>query len=77
MTLQDWNVNDYLVDFEDVIFTGKIVNAPLIMKVGWVTRYLHKDIFPDAIKAVKNGGELSGLLLGFSIVEYLTGYFVG
>ncbi len=77
MTLPNWKAADYLVDFEDISFTGKVVNAPLIMKVGWVTKYLHEDIFPDAIMAVRNGGELSGLLLSFSIVEYLTGYFVG
>jgi hypothetical protein len=45
------------------------------MKVGWITKYLHDVIFPDAIKAVVHGGELSGLLLGFSIVEYLAGYY--
>ncbi len=77
MTLPNWNPNDYLVDFEDITYTGPIVNAPLEMKTGWVMKYLHDVIFPDAIKAIVNGSELSGLLLGFSIVDYLAGYFSG
>ncbi len=77
MTLPDWKAEDYLFDFEDITFTGDIVNAPLEMKTGWIMRYLREVVFPDAIKAVVNGGELSGLLLGFSIVDYLAGYFVG
>ena len=77
MTLPDWNVDDYLVSFDDIHFSGYVVDAPLRMKVGWVLRYLHDVIFPDAIRAIVNGGELSGLLLGFSIVEYLSGYYAG
>lgn len=77
MTLPDWKVEDYFVDFEDIHFSGYITEAPLPMKVGWVTRYLHDVIFPDAIKAVVHGGEMSGLLLGFSVVEYLSGYYSG
>jgi len=75
--LPDWNVENYLFDFEDIHFSGNIVDAPLPVKVGWVTRYLHDIIFPDVIRAITHGGELSGLLLSFSIVDYLAGYFVG
>jgi len=77
MTIPDWNPDNYVADFEDIHFSGPIVKAPLIMKTGWILRYLHDVIFPDAIKAVVSGGELSGLLMGFSIVEYLAGYFAG
>ena len=77
MTLPDWKAEDYEVQFEDIYFEGPIVNAPLEMKIGWIVKYLHDVIFPDAIRAVVNGGELSGLLLAFSIVDYLAGYFVG
>lgn len=77
MTLPDWNPEDYRVDFEMVYYEGPVVDAPLVMKIGWIMKYLHEDIFPDAIKAVVGGGELAGLLLGFSIVDYLAGYFVG
>ena len=77
MTLPDWNPDDYLVSFEDIHFSGYVVDAPLAMKVGWIMRYLYDDIFPDAIKAIVNGGALSGLLLGFSILEYLAGYYAG
>lgn len=55
MTLPDWKVEDYLVDFEDIVFNGNKVDAPLPMKVGWVTQYLHDVIFPDAVKAIVNG----------------------
>ena len=78
MTLPNWNAEDYFFEFEKVTFPGgPIVNAPLEMKIGWIVKYLHDVIFPDAIKAVVNGGELSGLLLSFSIVDYLSGYFIG
>jgi hypothetical protein len=77
MTLPDWKAEDYLVDFEDIYFEGSVVNAPIEVKTSWIMKYLHDIIFPDAIKAVANGGELSGLLLGFSIVDYLAGYFSG
>lgn len=78
MTLPNWTGEDYLFEFETPPpFTGPIVNAPLVIKVGRVMSYLHELIIPDAIKAVVGGGELSGLLLSFSIVEYLAGYFAG
>jgi hypothetical protein len=77
MTLPDWKAEDYFVNFEDITFTGRIVDAPLEMKTSLVLRYLHEVIFPDAIKSIANGGELAGLLLVFSIVDYLAGYFVG
>lgn len=77
MTLPNWKAEDYFVNFDDIHFSGPIVNAPLEMKIGWITKFLHDIIFPDAIRAVANGGELSGLLLGFSVVDYLAGYFAG
>lgn len=77
MTLPDWNPEDYFVEFDPVNYSGPVVDAPIEMKLGWIMKYLHDDIFPDAIKAVLNGGEIAGLLLGFSIVDYVTGYFVG
>lgn len=77
MTLPDWIPDNYLLDFEPQSYTGFIVKAPLVFKAIWINKYLHEDIFPDAINAVVNGSELSGLLLGFSIVDYLAGYFSG
>jgi len=77
MTIPDWNIEDYVLDFEDVRYSGPIVKAPLIIKTGRILRYLHDLVFPDAIKAVASGGEVSGLLMGFSIVEYLAGYYAG
>jgi hypothetical protein len=77
MTLANWNSADYLVEFKDIVYSGPIIGAPLEMKAGWITKYLHEVIFPDAIKAVGHGGALSGLLMGFAVVEYLAGYFAG
>jgi hypothetical protein len=77
MTLPDWKAEDYFVDFETFYFEGNRVVAPLVRKVGWIIENLNGIIYPDAIRAVIHGGELSGLLLGFSIVEYLAGYFSG
>lgn len=77
MTLPEWNPDNYLVDFEDIHYSGPIVDAPLAMKTGLIMRYLHDDIFPQAIKAVLNGCDVAGLILGFSIVDYLSGYFSG
>ncbi len=77
MTIPDWDFEKYKVDFDDIHFSGPIIKAPLIMKTGWIIRYLHDVIFPDAVKAIVQGGELSGLLMGFSVVDYLAGYFAG
>ena len=77
MTLPDWKAEDYFVDFETFYFEGEMVDAPFVRKTGWIIQNLNEVIFPDAIRAVVNGGELSGLLLSFSVVEYLAGYFSG
>ena len=77
MTLPDWNVEDYLFEFEPIQYTGRLVDAPLIFKTGKVLGFLHDSIFSDAFKALKCGAELSALLMGFSIIEYLAGYYTG
>ncbi|MDP1548385.1 MAG: hypothetical protein Q8L87_20420 [Anaerolineales bacterium] len=77
MTLPNWKAEDYFVDFETFYFEGKRVQAPIIRKIGWIIENLNTVIYPDAIRAIVNGGELSGLLLGFSVVEYLAGYYFG
>jgi hypothetical protein len=77
VTLPNWKAEDHYVAFEDITYTGPVVDAPLEMKTGWIMKYLHEVIFPDAMKAIVNGSELAGLLLGFSIVDYLAGYFAG
>ena len=77
MTLPNWKPEDYYIDFESFRYTGNIVDAPIVFKVISVIKYLSEQIFPDAILAIQNGGELSGLLLVFSTIEYLTGYYSG
>jgi hypothetical protein len=77
VTLPDWRAENYFVEFDPIEYSGPVVDAPIEMKIGWIMKYLYNDIFPDAIKAVVNGGEIAGLLLGFAIVDYVTGYFVG
>jgi hypothetical protein len=65
------------MDFEPIEYTGRVVDAPIELKVGRITKYLMEDIFPDAIRAVEGGSEIAGLLLGFATLEYIVGYFVG
>jgi len=77
MTLQNWNSKDWMVDFPDIYFEGEIIKAPVIWKIGQVTKYILGNIIPDAIKALKNGGELSSLLLSLALIDYMAGYFVG
>ena len=77
MTLQNWNSKDWKVDFPDIYFAGEIKNAPVIMKIGHVTEYILRDIIPDAMKALQNGGELSSLVLCLALVDYMAGFFVG
>ena len=77
MTLQDWNPKDWMFDFPDTYHKGEITKAPVIWKIGQVTKYILGNIIPDAIKALKNGGEISSLLLCLALVDYMAGYFVG
>ena len=77
MTLPNWNPDEYLVSFDDIRYTGPIIEAPLIFKANKVFEFLHKDIFPDAFRALRCKADLSSLLLCFSIIEYLAGYYCG
>jgi hypothetical protein len=77
MTLQNWNSEDWKVDFPDIYFEGNITKAPIIWKVGQLTKYVLGSIIPDAFKALMNGGELSSLLLCFALIDYLASYYVG
>jgi hypothetical protein len=76
MTLDNWNPNDYIVDFPDINYSGEIVNAPVIWKIGQITKYIYV-VLHDAINAIANGSELSGLVLGLSTLDYLAGYYAG
>lgn len=77
MTLPDWDSSKYLVDFEDIRFSGNLVETPFIGKVVRVGQYLHDIVFPDMGRALNGGGELSSLLMMFALVEYLSGYYAG
>lgn len=76
MTLKNWDSEKYKVNFPDISYTGEIINAPVIWKIGQITEYIML-VLRDAYKAAANGSELSGLALGVSIIDYLAGYFVG
>jgi len=77
LTLPNWNQDDYLVSFKDFEYSGPITEAPIIFKAIKVFEFLFKDIFPDAFRALNCGAELSALLLCFSTIEYLAGYYCG
>lgn len=76
MTLDNWDLEKFKVSFPDITYTGEIINAPVIWKIGRITEFV-MVVLRDANKAVANGSELSGLSLGISIVDYLAGYFSG
>ena len=78
MTLPDWKAEDYyFANFEPITYSGLLVNAPIELKVFKVLKYLNDTVIPDAMKAILNGAELSGLLLVFSIVDYLAEFYSG
>ena len=77
MLIPDYDPDKYKFEFEDIYYEGYLVNAPIIWKVGRIAKYLHDHVFPDAKRAVAVGSELSSLLLAFSIVEYLAGFYAG
>jgi len=77
LTLANWNPDNYEFDFEPVYYEGEMIHAPLIFKADKVFKYLITIVFPDAEKAFRGGGEISCLLMTFSIVEYITGYHSG
>ncbi len=43
MTLPNWNPEDYLVDFPDIVIIEgtPILEVPFIYKVSYVMKYLH------------------------------------
>lgn len=77
MLLPDYDPKTHPVIFEDINYSGNLVDAPIIWKVGRVIRYLHDDVFREASRAVNLGLDLSSLLISFSIVEYLAGFYAG
>lgn len=77
MTDSNWNINDYKLSFDDIVFTGNVVDAPVNWKIGQIINYFHNTVIKDAINAILHGSELSGLTLGISALDYLAGYYSG
>lgn len=77
MTLPDWKDENYHVNFEPFTYTGSLVDARIELKTLKIRRYLLDTVIPDAKRAILVGSELSGLLLVFSTVDYLTGFYCG
>ena len=77
MTLPDWKAEDYYSNFESFFYSGPLVNAPIELKATKILQYLRDTVIPDAMKAISYNSELSGLLLVFSVVDYLAGFYCG
>ena len=77
MIIPDYQPEKYPFAFEDIRFKGFLVDGPIIWKVGRVMQYLHDSVFPEANRSVSLGLDLSSLLLCFSTVEYLSGFYAG
>lgn len=78
MTDENWNPEDWLVDFPDPQpYTGLIVSMPLSGKVVKVTRYILGEIEQEAYRCLNAQAELGALLLCLAAVDYMAGFYVG
>ena len=77
MTDSTWNKSDYELSFEDIVFTGNVIDAPIIWKISQIIVYFKTTVLKDAMNATMNGSGLSGLSLGMSSVDYLAGFYSG
>jgi hypothetical protein len=77
MTISNWNPDDFKISFPLQKHKGSVVRASTQWKVAHVSNYIQNSVIRDAINATQNGSKLSGLVLGISAVDYLTGYYKG
>jgi hypothetical protein len=77
MTDATWNENDYDLSFDDISYTGNVINAPINWKIGQIRNYFHGLVIKDAKNAMLCGSMLSGLTLGISSLDYLAGFYCG
>ena len=78
MTNRQWNLEDYQLDFPDVVVNdGPVTATPVESKVFRVVQYLITDILPQVNRCLNADAEIAGLILTLAAVDYMAGYYVG
>ena len=78
MTLDNWNVEDYFVDFEELPpFTGPITALPIEYKVHQINTYILGNIGGEIQNCVSSKSEIACMLLCLASIDYLAGYYFG
>jgi hypothetical protein len=73
----DWNVDDYLLKFPDIIWTGgELVEMPLELKVRRVGEHV-ANVLREAKQCLEIGAELGATMLGLAVVDYMAGFRYG
>jgi hypothetical protein len=77
MTLPNWNPDDFLLDFEDIHYSGPIIDAPTTYKVMLVSKYIFTEVLKNAKIASMAEADLAALTLALVSIDYLSGYYSG
>lgn len=69
-----WDVNDYLVAFEDIVWPGgELVDLPIELKIQKVGQHV-ATVLKEATTCLAAGGELGATMLGLATVDYMAGF---
>jgi len=72
-----WDVNDYLVAFEDIVWPGgELVDLPLELKIQKVGQHV-ATVLREGTSCLAVGGELGAAMLGLAAVDYMAGFHHG
>ena len=78
MTDKHWRLEDYLLDFPDVVVReGPVTATPIHHKVNAVAEFLLVNILPEARRCLNANAEIAPLLLTIAAVDYMAGYYAG
>jgi len=72
-----WNIDDYLVDFPDVVWPGgELVEMPLKLKLKRVGDHV-ANVLREATNCLGVRAELGAAMLGLATVDYIAGFRQG
>jgi hypothetical protein len=78
MTLQDWDREDYFVDFPELPpYTGPITGMPLPYKMYEVKKFVFDSIIKEVINCINSDSLIAAILLCLALIDYLAGYQSG
>ncbi len=79
MTIQNWNPDDFKLDFPTFVTppNTQLKDLPFIHKVHYLFEYVLERLIPEALIAILHGASLGGLFIALATIDYLAGFFVG